>query len=373
VTTFYVRSSVLGGQVIAELNGSGTWTRGYVYLGGQMLAIQNGAVNWVHQDPVTKSQRVTNSSGAVISTIDLDPWGGETNRSANSAFQPHKYTSYERDGNGGDDAMMRRYQSNWSRFSQPDPYDGSYSLTNPQSLNRYSYTQNDPVNFVDPTGLVTVCIYSIRHVRVGDLGRDVLVLEGCFDVGGGGGSRGPVEPRGGGGGRGGGQPPAPTKPAQQQPKSDCKQDKTGGDRGDIEDLLGRAGLSDSISSIQSAGPKNPEGITFDISNRQAFLAILDADPRFRHGTPFGGEHRGQVSGNIFNTLDYRSFTTSDGLGIDSHGFSRSLQVDVGPVLPGGRVFGYADLDCDNPAQDVVSGARHGFPIIFRRLGGLFGR
>jgi RHS repeat-associated protein len=120
-----------------------------------MLAIQNGAVNWVHQDPVTKSQRVTNSSGSVVSTIDLDPWGGETNRSANSAFQPHKYTSYERDGNGGDDAMHRRYQSNWTRFSQPDPYDGSYDATNPQSFNRYSYVQNDPVNFVDPSGLCT--------------------------------------------------------------------------------------------------------------------------------------------------------------------------------------------------------------------------
>jgi RHS repeat-associated protein len=119
-----------------------------------MLAIQNGAVNWVHQDPVTKSQRVTNSSGAVISTIDLDPWGGETNRSANSAFQPHKYTTYERDGNGGDDAMMRRYQSNWTRFSQPDPYDGSYSLAAPQSLNRYAYVENDPVNFTDPSGLL---------------------------------------------------------------------------------------------------------------------------------------------------------------------------------------------------------------------------
>jgi RHS repeat-associated protein len=152
-TTYYVRSSVLGGQVIAELNGSGGWSRGYVCLGGQMVAIQNGAVNWVHQDPVTKSQRITNSSGAVVSTIDLDPWGGETNRSGNSAFQPHKYTTYERDANGGDDAMHRRYQSNWTRFSQPDPYDGSYDATNPQSFNRYSYVQNDPVNFVDPTGL----------------------------------------------------------------------------------------------------------------------------------------------------------------------------------------------------------------------------
>src|SRR5258707_1464215 len=48
---------------------------------------------------------------------------------------------------------MRRYQSYWNRFSQPDPYDGSYNITDPQSFNRYTYAQNDPVNFVDPSGL----------------------------------------------------------------------------------------------------------------------------------------------------------------------------------------------------------------------------
>ncbi|HYX72902.1 MAG TPA: RHS repeat-associated core domain-containing protein [Nitrososphaera sp.] len=51
---------------------------------------------------------------------------------------------------------MRRYQSRWTRFSQPDPYDGSYDITNPQSFNRYSYVKNDPVNMVDPTGLIGI-------------------------------------------------------------------------------------------------------------------------------------------------------------------------------------------------------------------------
>ena len=48
-------------------------------------------------------------------------------------------------------------------------------------------------------------------------------------------------------------------------------------------------------------------------------------------------------------------------------------MDVGPANPAGGALGYADLDCDNPAQDVVSGARHGVPIIFRRLGSIFRR
>lgn len=158
VTTYYLRSSVLGGQVAAEIKsfgGSWGWSRGFVYDGGgSLLAIQSdGVVRWIHQDPVTKSQRVSDSVGNVSSVVDVDPWGGETSRSWNAGLQSRKYTSYDRDGNGSDEAMMRRYNRWHSRFDQPDPYDGSYSLTNPQSFNRYVYTHNDPVNFTDPHGL----------------------------------------------------------------------------------------------------------------------------------------------------------------------------------------------------------------------------
>jgi RHS repeat-associated protein len=152
-TTWYLRSTVLGGQVVAETDASGNWMRGYVYAGENLLAVQEGGVYWMHQDPVTKSLRATDNLGNVTSAIELDPWGADTNRSWNAAFQPHKFTSYERDGNGSDEAMFRRYNRWHSRFDQPDPSDGSYNFSNPQSLNRYAYVQNDPVSFVDPTGL----------------------------------------------------------------------------------------------------------------------------------------------------------------------------------------------------------------------------
>lgn len=157
---YYLRSSVFGGQVVAEIswNGSsGTWNRGYVYSGAGLLAVQSSnAVHWMHEDPITKSKRVTNSSGAVESSIELDPWGADAGAgwSSNSAFQPKKFTSYDRDANGSDEAMFRRYNRSHSRFDQPDPYGGSYDLGNPQSFNRYAYVQNDPVNLVDPSGLM---------------------------------------------------------------------------------------------------------------------------------------------------------------------------------------------------------------------------
>ena len=68
-STYYLRSTVLGGQIVAELDSSGAMTRGFVYRGGELLAEQqNNQVSWVHQDPIAKSKRVTNSAGAVVST-----------------------------------------------------------------------------------------------------------------------------------------------------------------------------------------------------------------------------------------------------------------------------------------------------------------
>ena len=100
----------------------------------------------MYEDPITKSKRICDANGNTVSGIETDPFGADTSRSFAQAFQPKKFTSYDRDANGSDEAMFRRYNRWHSRFDQPDPYEGSYSVTNPQSLNRYAYTQGDPVN-----------------------------------------------------------------------------------------------------------------------------------------------------------------------------------------------------------------------------------
>ncbi|MDQ2975094.1 MAG: hypothetical protein M3R69_06755, partial [Acidobacteriota bacterium] len=303
--------TVLGGQVVAELNGSGGWSRGYVYLGGQMIAIQSSGVNWVHQDPVTKSQRVTNSAGNVISTIDLDPWGGETNRSANSAFQPHKYTSYERDGNGGDDAMMRRYQSNWTRFSQPDSYDGSYDFTNPQSFNRYSYVQNDPVNFTDPSGLLLMAIYGRFCVDTGD-GHPVCMTEitGYVyfpDSYGGGPVGGGREPGGDlGGGGGGGEPPQKSE----VPLGDLRKG--------LQDLLKKGDCADYVQKLLNqankmfAGPYPHINTFWEGYDRISSAGGYQLDSVASNGGTISGDLFARQSRPDPGTVHLRPFPTAQG-------------------------------------------------------------
>ncbi|MBZ5610117.1 MAG: RHS repeat-associated core domain-containing protein [Acidobacteriia bacterium] len=73
-----------------------------------------------------------------------------------------KFATYTRDsGTGLDYADQRYYASTFGRFMTPDPYWGSASLKNPQSLNRFAYVLDDPVNNGDPLGLCAAMLAGI--------------------------------------------------------------------------------------------------------------------------------------------------------------------------------------------------------------------
>jgi RHS repeat-associated protein len=70
----------------------------------------------------------------------------------------HKFTGKERDTESGLDNFGARYFSSlMGRFSSSDPMIlMDQKLMDPQQWNMYSYTRNDPMRFLDPTGMYTI-------------------------------------------------------------------------------------------------------------------------------------------------------------------------------------------------------------------------
>ena len=85
-------------------------------------------------------------------------YGGENSYQHPTLSNPSKkrFTSYDRsDVTGLHYAVNRSYSSEQGRFTQVDPIGmGAASLSNPQTLNMYAYCGNDPINHVDPSGLL---------------------------------------------------------------------------------------------------------------------------------------------------------------------------------------------------------------------------
>ena len=156
---WYLWSTVLN-QPVVELGSSGGIYRAYVYSpGGQQVAQQSydTGFHWTHTNHLGSGYKMTDAAGAVVFREEFDPHGQTALRVSNNGpwYLSHKFTGYERDaGTNTDNAKARQYHHNNGRFMQPDPLSVLASdPSNPQSLNLYSYVQNDPVNYIDPEGL----------------------------------------------------------------------------------------------------------------------------------------------------------------------------------------------------------------------------
>jgi RHS repeat-associated protein len=211
-TTVYIFS---GSKVIAEYdNGAApsSPSREYIYSGSALLAkIESGATTYYHPDHLS-TRVLTDSSGNVLGQRGHYPYGETWYESGTTTKL--KFTSYERDAESTNDyAMARSYINRFGRFSSPDLL--AANIADPQSLNRYAYTLNDPSDLMDPTGLapfvpflghgtdgILDCAFVMLHGGRGE--GDVYYLEGfgCSEssdgelIGtrGGGGKRKPKDP-----------------------------------------------------------------------------------------------------------------------------------------------------------------------------------
>ena len=148
----------LAGRVIAERDtATGAWIRSEVYAGGRHLATYASNTTYFrHSDWLGSSRVKTLPDGTVAETCRNLPFGdGLTcTPGAGQSVLPDLFAGYDRDQETQlDHTWFRKYSSVQGRWTTPDPYLGSMDLANPQSLNRYSYVLNNPVNLRDPLGL----------------------------------------------------------------------------------------------------------------------------------------------------------------------------------------------------------------------------
>ncbi len=155
---------------MAESDLSGNITKEYIYFAGQRTAwvdASSGDVYYYYTDQIGSVRRITTQTGTPCYNADFTPYGQEIYDGATSCQQNYKFAGYERDSETGlDYAFARYYNSRLGRFTSPDPLAGG--IGNPQSLNRYAYVLNNPVNLLaqpDKSGACPVRLDKRRCVN----------------------------------------------------------------------------------------------------------------------------------------------------------------------------------------------------------------
>ena len=114
-----------------------------------------------HKDHLGSTRLVTNSSKDIIATSTYHPFG-ETEVEEGS--EKYLYNGKEKDSTGLYYYGARYYDPQIGRFTSRDPLsNGSTS-----GSNRYAYCQNNPLRFIDPTGLQGMETFHCAYVILPD-------------------------------------------------------------------------------------------------------------------------------------------------------------------------------------------------------------
>ena len=163
-TTLYVGNT----EWITKLDGSKEIKR---YLGGTIITLKLNSsdqltgkdTHYQYHDHLGSIDVITDHQGTVVQELSFDAWGERrdainwTNLNTtelvnfDSSITTRGFTGHEMLDEVGVIHMNGRvYDAKIGRFLQADPF--VQSPTNTQSLNRYSYTWNNPLNATDPSG-----------------------------------------------------------------------------------------------------------------------------------------------------------------------------------------------------------------------------
>lgn len=159
-TTYY-----LGKDYEIVQNGNSVEEKAYIYLNGRALAVYNKRVtsdisyetHYLHYDNLGSVDTITNNLGIIAQRFAYKPFGErlaldkfgdnlEEDFGVNRGFTGHEHI----DEVGLIHMNGRIYDSKIGRFISADP--NIFHVFDTQGFNRYSYTRNNPLKYIDPSG-----------------------------------------------------------------------------------------------------------------------------------------------------------------------------------------------------------------------------
>ncbi|MBI4357899.1 MAG: hypothetical protein HY584_01245, partial [Candidatus Omnitrophica bacterium] len=150
-------------QVLGELDSNGAVKQSYLY-GLDRISFtryDTKSTTYDLEDGLDSTIAVTDSAGALKKSHSYEGFGNHLG-STSSLFSPFLFTGEQLDPETNLIYLRNRYYDpNLGRFISRDPILGP--ITETQRLNPYPYVENNPVNSVDPTGLVDQTVEGVSE------------------------------------------------------------------------------------------------------------------------------------------------------------------------------------------------------------------
>ncbi|MEK7084813.1 MAG: RHS repeat-associated core domain-containing protein, partial [Patescibacteria group bacterium] len=151
-TTYYLNDGV---RVLNELNADGAVTKSIIYGLGTIAEVDNlGVLTYVHEDVLGSAALLTDDTGASVQRYEYEPFG------AIMGMDGTRETKYLFTGQEFDPESelyyynARYYNPATGRFISRDPIRGFAGDV--LAANAYIYVRNNPLRYVDPTGMLSL-------------------------------------------------------------------------------------------------------------------------------------------------------------------------------------------------------------------------
>ncbi len=165
--------------------------------------LRNNQTYYYHADGLGSIVAITNSAGQVVQRYEYDSFGQITYTQDATFKQPYTFTGREYDEESGLYYYRARYyDAKVGRFLQKDPllspmnpmnvglsqsinkhiWPLPYLKSKPKSLHPYVHTNNNPVNYTDPTGLLSECANKAWDLFVKCAAASFVIIELPFAI-----------------------------------------------------------------------------------------------------------------------------------------------------------------------------------------------